>query len=177
MKLLEIKSEIEKPPRPWFQLFRLSVNRGAAKEWFGCEPFVEFVDGLGNADIWAMEFECGLRVGCEFLHLETGGTIRASEPNASHVQRHLRHWQAKMEPYPVGTFTDLDKATIQHFADRHPELLERHSYQLWRMGDDGNEMAIGEPTSFLDARCWQHDLESRKHKQIYWISKYAISED
>ncbi|TWT93257.1 hypothetical protein [Stieleria varia] len=171
MKLFDIETEGKKPARPWFQLFLLHVDRRTAREWFGTEPFVEFVQGLGDADIWAVKFDCGLTVGFEFLHLETGGSIRASEPNPSHVQRHFQNWKSKLEPYPASTFADLDAMTIDHYAERHPELLEPRSYQLWRQGDDGNEMPIGEPTSLLDAKCWQTELESHKHKQIYWVSK------
>ena len=170
MKTLDPEPILRSKERPWFELFLLDVPREVAAEWFGCRPHVASVDGLGDADYWIVEFDCGLKVGFEFLHHGKGGSVLATEPVAQHVARHLRHWRDQLHEYPPETF-ELDRnSMIEQFRDTMPELTELDSYQVWRQGDDGNEARVGFPTSRLDAECWRAELESHGHKQIYWIS-------
>lgn len=42
--------------------------------------------------------------------------------------------------------------------------------QVWRMGDDGNEMPVRYATSITDTRCITSELESRNHKQVFWYT-------
>ncbi len=171
MKTLDVVQMFESQNLPWFDLFQLDVDRKMAAEWFNTTPHVAWVDGLGDADYWAVEFDCGLKVAFEFLHYGYSASVSANEPVSQHVERHLRHWQDKLREYPKETF-ERDRALMfERFAAKMPELTELHKYQLWRQGDDGNQVAIGVPTSKRDATCWQAELESHKHKQIYWVSK------
>jgi hypothetical protein len=171
MKSLDVKPFIGSKDCPWFIVFQLDVDRHVAASWFSCAPHVEWVDGLGDADYWAVEFNCGLRVTFEFLHFGNGASVFASEPVPHHVQRHLSHWREFLNEYPPETF-ELDRTyMIQAFAVEMPQLMKLHSYQLWRQGDDGNQVKVGFPTSLQDATCWQAELESHKHKQIYWVSE------
>ena len=171
MKTLDVLSLWEDREIPWFHLFELNIDRQTAAQWFGTPAHEAWVDGLGDADFWAIEFDCGLKVGFEFLHCGYPASVSANVPVPQHVQRHLRHWQKELQEYPPEMF-ELDRAfMIERYAARIPELTELHSYQLWRQGDDGNQVIVGGPTSKQDALCWQAELESHKHKQIYWVSR------
>ncbi len=50
-------------------------------------------------------------------------------------------------------------------------LRELEAFQVWRQGDDGNQVKVGAPTTKRDADCWVAELESHHHKQIYWVSR------
>lgn len=163
MKILDVKPLLGSKERPWFNLFQLHVDRQSAAKWFAVEPHVAWVDGLGDADYWIIEFNCGLQVTFEFFHLGSGVFVYATEPVAQHVRRHLAHWRNELHEYPPEMF--------ELFATKMPELTELTKFQLWRQGDDGNQVKVGYLTSELDAKCWQAELESHKHKQIYWVSR------
>jgi hypothetical protein len=42
--------------------------------------------------------------------------------------------------------------------------------QVWRIDDNGNVFAVGEPASEHDARCLVQQYEERGHKQMYWVA-------
>jgi hypothetical protein len=170
MKPLDVRSILGNKERPWFDVCWLDVDRQAAALWFGCPPEVAWVDGLGDADYWAVEFDCGLRVAFEFLHHGPSACVFASEPVPEHVRRHLSHWRDHFHEYPAEAFARERKHFIESFAAQRPELTRLHDFQLWRQGDDGNPVKVGFATSELDAKCWQAELESHNHKQIYWVS-------
>lgn len=171
MKTLDVKSIFGNREFPWYDLFQLEVDRQTAAKWFNAPAHVDWVDGLGDADFWVIEFDCGLKVAFEFLHHGYPASVLANEPVAQHVKRHLRHWQNELREYSPETF-ERDRAfVLEHYSARIPELKELHSYQLWRQGDDGNQVSVGMPTTKKDAACWQAELESHKHKQIYWVSR------
>lgn len=169
MKTLDVAPILKSKVRPWFVVFQLNVDRQKAALWFNCAPHVDWVDGLGDADYWAVEFDCGLSVAFELLHYGNCGAVFATEPVPQHVQRHLRHWRDQLHEYPPETFEQDRTHMIQKFALQMPQLLRLHGYQLWRQGDDGNPIKVGFPTSEQDATCFQAELESHKHKQIYWV--------
>lgn len=171
MKVLAVEDVLDRKERPWFAVLELGIDRRGAAEWFGCEPHVAWMDGMGDADYWGVEFECGLKVVFEFLHCGRGARVLATEPVAQHVERHLKHWSDQLRRLPPQMFEGDRKEMIALFAETMPELREVASFQLWRQGDDGNEMKVGDPTSRLDAECWQSELESHKHKQTYWVTK------
>ena len=175
MKTLDVEQLFDSQDLPWFELFQLDVDRKLAAEWFNTAPHVAMVDGLGDADFWAVEFDCGLKVAFKFLHHGKPTLVAANEPVPQHVQRHLRHWQNNLRENPKEIIERDSKFMLERFAVKMPELTEFNKYQLWRQGDDGNQVRIGEPTSKRDATCWQAELESHKHKQIYWVSRITPS--
>lgn len=169
----EVKEIVRSRERPWFYVWFLNRRRTDITAWLNCDspPFVDYEDMLGDLDYWVVEFDCGLQVAFECPHhAETCGLL-ATEYAPQHVSRHLSHWGDDLEAIPDEAFAADREDMLLRFADSMPELIENRSYQLWRQGDDGNSMTIGEPTSNLDAKCWQAELESHKHKQIYWVSK------
>ena len=171
MKNLDAKTIIGSKERPWFDVFQLNIEREKAAHWLGCEPHVDSIDGLGDADYWAIEFDCGLKIAFEFPHNSEGTSVYATEPVAQHVGRHLSHWQCELHKYPPEMF-ELDRNNmIERFANDMPELTELDAFQVWRQGDDGNDIKVGLPTSRMNADCWQAELESHKHKQIYCVSR------
>lgn len=177
MKNLDVSKILGSKEYPWFILFELHVDRQSAAPWFSCPPHVDFVEGVDDADHWAVEFDCGLKVAFEFLHCNKSGIVYASQPVAQHVRRHLKHWQNALRELPPEDLEPERSYTIQQFANDMPELTRLNACQLWRQGDDGNQVKIGEPTSLQDATCWQAELESHKHKQIYWISRVESPSD
>lgn len=168
---LDAKTIIGNKSRPWFFVFHLNINRNKAYQWFKIEPHVAAEEGLGDADYWALEFECGLRVAFEFFHFSNGGIVYATEPVPQHVARHLSHWKTELNESAFEFFEPERTSMIERFGSEMPELKELNSFQLWRQGDDGNKMKVGFPTSRRDAECWAAELESHKHKQIYWVSR------
>lgn len=173
MKILDFRT-LSGKDRPWFELFQLKVSREEFSNWIKTAPVVDWVDGLGDADYWAIEFECGLQVGFEFLHgipptILPPGTVLATEWNAHHVRRHLNVWNAHLVEFASEVFDLERKWTFKHFPEYPLDPANQSHWQLMRMGDDCNPMPIGQPTSKLDAECWQAEFESRGHKQTYWV--------
>lgn len=171
MKALEF-SEIFAQRLPWFHLFELNVPRRSIAEWVGADSNEEWSDGLGNANHFAVEFDCGLIVAFECYDEGDAVFVVATEPAPQHVKRHLSHWDSNLENIfdCDGPMSDR-RVVLDSFLERMPHLLESNCYQLMRQGDDGNQFPIGEPTSKLDASCWMAELEARGHKQTYWIVK------
>jgi hypothetical protein len=50
------------------------------------------------------------------------------------------------------------------------EIESLRAFQVWRIDDNGNVFAVGEPTSERDARCLVQQYEARGHKQMYWVA-------
>lgn len=171
MRPLDVTKILGNKTRPWFHVFELTVNRQAASKFFTVDPVVADEPGSGNADYWAVEFDCGLRVGFEFFHSYEGASVYADLPCAQHARRHLRHWDRQLIEVPSDV-TELDRTSmIERFWQEIPELLDLDEYQVWRQGDDGNPVSVGFPTTRRDAECWVAELESSFHKQIYWITR------
>lgn len=165
-KPLDTAALIVDSTRPWFVVFYLQAPRPAVREWLHFPPHVSGENGLEDADYWAIEFPCGLQLLLESFPTGEGVCICANEFAHQHVARHLKHWAGQLRKGGH----DLEVAhTIGKFAD-HPDVRDMQAFQLWRQGDDGNAFPVGEPTSRRDAECWQAELESHKHKQIYWVS-------
>lgn len=173
MQPLDAKLLLESDDSPRFGVLRWQVNPSEDAEWFDHEPYRSLVEGAGEADYWAGEFDCGLQVIFENVNRCAFGTIYANEPVAEHVKRHFPRQKSRLLDLPSGMFQQEHEATISRFAAQFPGLLELKSFQVWRQGDDGNPMKIGEPTSKCDAQCRVAEFESHHHKQIYWVSRVA----
>lgn len=171
MKLVDPKTVFGCKDRPWFDLLQLHIGRDRFKQWIGYEPVVAWSDGLGEADYWIIEYDCGLLLGFEFIHALEGGHVCGTEPSENHAVRHLARWRQEISIYSEDLFKLEREWALEHFSSTVPSLRHQARCQVWRQGDDGNPMKIGYPTSELDAKCLVHELESRGHKQIYWIEK------
>lgn len=157
-----------------FHIAILRYDLVLAKSLLGEPTSHGCVDGLGDADYWAFEYPCGLRLLYEFIHpIGEGAAGYANAfgdlPEIAHGMRHL--------PFPKPALTpatlDDNSREIEAYSSREPwatPLTTLHSFQVWRQGDDGNEMPVGQPTTERDARCWVEELESHGHKQIYWYT-------
>lgn len=157
---------------PWFLLFTLEVPREELHDYLQAEPVVASEPGLGDADYWAIQFNCGLKVLFEAYHDSQDVMVAADLPSVQHVARHLQHWDKHLVDESDRFVEDHD-SMIQRFASEMPELNELKSYQVWRQGDDGNQVPIGSPTTKRDAECWVAEFESHRHKQIYWVSRVS----
>lgn len=154
-------------------LFVCNVSRHVAAEKLGPPMLTDWIDGLGNADFWAFEFPCGLKVAFEFYHLVPRGRLIADSPELDHILRHI--------PFSLAECVRIDDAALRAqlqgllsaFPERKSEIESLHSFQVWRQGDDGNPFHVGSPTSERDAKCWVRHLESLGHKQLYWYSPIA----
>jgi hypothetical protein len=180
MKTIDVTTILGKKDRPWFELFQLKVSRQEFRNWIKTDPVVDWVDGLGDADYFAIEFDCGLQVAFEFLHgippsILPPGTVLATEWNAHHVRRHLSIWNAQLVEFADDVFFREREWAFKHFPQLLLDPANQSRWQLMRMGDDGNPMAIGQPTSKPDAECWQAEFESRGHKQTYWVDQLQRS--
>ena len=167
MKILDSQSDAISKNKPWYAVFQLLRERDTVAEWFKSSPQVEWPIGRSYPDSWVVQFDCGLLVGFEF-GLHDGGAVFATEFSAQHILRHLNHWRKHMVEYPSDSHRK--HRSMRYFATSTLEGRNWRGYQLWRQGDDGNPVRIGDPTTRRDAMCWQAQLESHKHKQIYWVS-------
>ena len=154
---------------PWFNVCQLNVPREQAASFFETPPVVAEEPGLGFADYWGVQFDCGLKVGFEFFHDAVGAIVFADLPCAQHVRRHLRHWDRELTDDPPEMYAADRNSMIERFSAANPVLLELEDFQVWRQGDDGNQVKIGVPTTKRDAECWVAEFESHLHKQIYWV--------
>lgn len=127
-------------------------------------------DGLGEADFWGFEYCCGLQLVYERVEFLGKTRVCADAPELEHALRHM--------PFPRADCDVIGEAELEsalsHLKERYPArrgLLDSlRSFQVWRQGDDGNPVPVGEPTSERDARCWVQQLEALGHKQLYWYS-------
>jgi hypothetical protein len=169
MKLVDPRTVFGCKDRRWFDLLQIHISREKFERWTGSEPVVEWVDGLGNADYWIIEYDCGLQLGFEFVHSCDVGHVCAREPNVNHAVRHLENWRHEISVYPEDAFKRDREWALEHFGNTMHNLGRQACCQAWRQGDDGNPLTIGYPTSKLDANCLVRQLESRGQKQIYWV--------
>lgn len=168
---LDVTTILGNKSRPWFLVCLLSVKREEASGFFPVRPVVSNEPGLGDADYWAVQFNCGLKVAFEFFHLSEGASVYADLPCSQHVRRHFRHWDRKLVDISREMLEPDRTAMIERFSQQMPELLELEEYQVWRQGDDGNQVRVGVATTKRDAQCWVAELESHFHKQIYWVAR------
>lgn len=154
-----------------FHVCQLNVEREVARTYFGTAPQTVFVDGLGEADHWAVELKCGLVIAFQFVHQLEVGSVFADVPCVQHVRRHLKHWDDELVEVAGEQSSREHQVWIERLSPSNPMLLELTSHQVWRQGDDGNQVKIGSPTTLRDAECWVAEFESHHHKQIYWVSR------
>lgn len=170
MKRLDASKILGGKERPWFDVLWLFLDRRMAADWFQHEPLVAWEDGFGEADYWAVEFDCGLKLCFEFVHLEKVGRVLATEPVPQHAKRHLGHWRDQLQEIPPETF-ELDRSTmIERFAATMPELMQLRSHQVWCRDRNGNPAAVGEPTSERDALCWWTVLQRTEVQKEFWVT-------
>ena len=163
-----------------FHLANLTYDIEHARKMFGSSSYHDFVDGLGDADFWAFTYPCGMKLLYEFIHplvptADGIANVYGDLPEFAHAERHI--------PFPKNSIhqssPENNKREIEHFKTVEPwpaEISSLFSYQVWRQGDDGNEMPVGEPTSQRDAECWVRELDSHGHKQTYWYIELGPSD-
>jgi hypothetical protein len=144
------------------------------REMLGAPQKTGWVDGLGDADFWAFEFECGLQVVIECLHTfraKIGARVVADSPEIEHVQQHLSFLQEETRPISEDGLAEDVNRLVQYYPNRQQEIANLHAWQVWRIDDNGNVYKVGEPTSERAARCSVKQFEVRPHKQMYWCEK------
>lgn len=158
-----------------FHIARLTCDIGVLEGQFGPPQFRSFVDGLGDADYWAFLHPCGMRLAYEFIHPLNSDSrgianVLADLPELEHGRRHI--------PFPHDTIVSAGEsnaaelATLQKIEPWATALSTLAAFQVWRQGDDGNQIPVGLPTSERDAQCWVRELESHGHKQLYWYTSW-----
>ncbi len=150
----------------WFRVCALNIDLPTAKAWFEQEGRSFHETDLIERG-WTTQFECGLALILAFAEDGAAAQVYATEPIAQHAARHLRHWRLQLTELSAERHLEY----INRLAGNYPELQACEGFQLWRQGDDGNEMKIGYPTSERDVNCWQKELESHQHRQIYWSAR------
>ena len=158
---------------PWFWIRNSDCSREKLLEHLGPAHWSAPEDGqFYDVDFWVFEASCGLKI--MYSMLQGGpplGDVSTSLPEEDHFLRH-DPWARTHTISRIDDNIDVDHTSIirLHQAD-HPELESWREFQAYRMGDDGNAMPIGYLTSETDVKCLIAELESHKHKQIYWYSK------
>lgn len=128
-------------------------------------------EGLGEGDVWAFEYECGLQVVFQFMHHSDSGWVLADSPELEHVRRHIPFAQEDCVPIEEEVLKSELNFLLSESPQRQKEIDQLHSFQVWRQGDDGNRFPVGKPISERDARCWVQQFESLGHKQLYWYAQ------
>lgn len=160
-----------------FHIGLVKCSMESVHQVLGEPHFQEWVDGLGDGDYWAFEYPCGMQLGFLFIHalgrgsgLEApSGIVFGDLPEIQHGMRHV--------PFPSSCQTastlEANAKEIEAYSKnddpRAQQLGNLHAFQVWRQGDDGNEMPVGAPTTERDAKSWVQELESHGHKQMYWF--------
>lgn len=174
MQVLDVSKFLGSRERPMFSIAELRLKRTELRDLLGADPVVAEEPGWGLADYWATQYECGLKVFYEFYHDNSGsGIVYADMPCPQHVCRHLRLWEQQLHIFPDDMFALDRDSMITRFGKVMPELHQLNAYQVWRQGDDGNQVPVGYPTTQRDAQCWLSELEVSIHKQIYWVARCA----
>jgi hypothetical protein len=159
---------------PWFWIRDLDCSRDELLAHLGPPHWVTPEEGLlYDVNWWCFRAECGLRLSYSMMQDGSSGALTASLPESEHALRHDPWARSKSKPRE-DQYVDRDETElIQRFQREFPALGRLHDFQVWRMGDDGNAMPVGYPTSELDAQCLVAGFESHKyrHKQIYWYSE------
>jgi hypothetical protein len=169
-----LSSPVAFPAVPNFLLHLPNATCDSLKEKLGAPQVTEWVDGLGNADIWAFEFECGLQVALECLqssYVKHGARVVADSPEIEHVHRHLSFLNEESCPISEEGLADELKLLVKCYPNRQQEIANLHAWQVWRIDDNGNVFKVGEPTSERAARCAVKQFEVRPHKQMYWCER------
>ena len=158
---------------PWFWMRHIVCARDELVHHLGPPHWTVPEDGLiYDYHHWVFAAECGFRIWYSFSAAgPPEGVVNTSLPEDDHFLRH-DSWACTNTKRRDGIEfkTDIAKLIAYH-SKTYPEVNDLASFQVWRMGDDGNEMPVGFPTSAIDARCHVLELESHKHKQIYWCTR------
>ena len=119
---------------------------------------------------WAFRYECGLQLIFQ-LDVDNNQTrIIPDVPEIQHVALHLPFQRIRVTLISVPDFADQLELALQTHPHRQAEFDGLSIAQVWRQGDDGNQMPVDSPTSERAAKCRVAELESHKHKQIYWYT-------
>ena len=132
-----------------FHIANLTYNIDFARNLFGPSPFQDFVDGLGDADYWAFQYPCGMKLLYEFIHplgpkMAGYANVFGDIPEFEHGRRHIPFAKDTIEISTV----DTNKLEMAHCKVTEPwatKMATLDSFQVWRQGDDGNVMSVGGP--------------------------------
>lgn len=164
-----------------FHLATVTADIRLARRTLGPPQAHDFAGGLGDADYWAFMYPCGMKLLFELIlphteDVDTFANVYGDLPEFEHARRHI--------PFPRDAIalsnTDINRPEIDYLARIEPWatlMSEPHGFQVWRQGDDGNVMPVGDPTSRRDALCWLHELESHGHKQLFWYTPGALERE
>ena len=156
---------------PWFWVLDIALKRSEITEVLGPPHTMLPEDGTGDADWWAFQYPCGLRLLYGVTHETELAAASANLPQPEHAKRHVPFPQTACTVPATDVTAPNHEYTLHQFSTRIDELNHLRDFQVWRMGDDGNETKIGFPTSYTDGRCLVAEFESHHHKQIYWVSR------
>jgi hypothetical protein len=145
------------------------ISRLDAADILGPPMLTDWWDGLGMCDLWGFESPCGMKLAFQFFHSGKGGVILDS-PEIEHALRHIPFPSSVLSPMPIEVYSEVLTEIAKLEPQRRSEIDALKAFQVWRIDDNGNVFAVGEPTSERDARCLVQQYEARGHKQMYWVA-------
>ncbi len=126
-------------------------------------------NGQGLFDAYDLRFSCGLEVVLWRFHLGVRlQTIDpAIEPSVFEIhanERDLEH---------VAAHLGIEIESMQVWSDREGVGVARapRSFVVMRTDDNGNDAEVRRVTSRCEADALVRELESRGHKQSYWVAE------
>jgi hypothetical protein len=143
---------------------RCQMTRRALVEQLG-EPHYLEEPGLahGKYDLWACEFPCGLQVIITLLPSHTDCGARSPEDLPSEV------WLRSSDGDPGHLRCHLSLTEVEGWLGG--ERLGMPTWAVWRQDDNGIKAQVSIVTSRCEAERLRDELESRGHKQLYWIEQ------
>ena len=124
----------------------------------------------GPTERWAFRYDCGLQLiyQLDVYHEQT--LIIPDIPEIQHVALHLPFQRSRISLISDADLGEQIRLALKMYPQRKAEFDGLDVAQVWRQGDDGNQMPVDPPTSERAAKCRVAELESHKHKQIYWYT-------
>jgi len=124
----------------------------------------------GPIERWAFRYDCGLQLIYQLDIYDKQTLVIPDIPEIEHVARHLPFSTSRVTLMPDDELRDQVKLALSMYPDRETEFDALAVAQVWRQGDDGNEIPVGQCTSERSAKCHVAELESHGHKQTYWYT-------
>lgn len=155
-----------------FYVANVCLSREQFIEVLGPPQRTDWEDGLGPCDYWAFEFPCGLGLVFPYPHYAACGAIMVEDPDVHHAMRHSPFAREHCQTLDGFLREEMQRVALR-FPDRAAKFLTLQAFQVWRVDDNDNVFAVGDPVSESDAKCWIAELESHGHKQMFYYRPVA----
>ena len=145
---------------------------GELVELFGPPTGLHDPGDPGPMERWAFRYKCGLQLIYQLDAYNKQTVIFPDVPEIQHVALHLPFQRSRVTLIPESDLTEQLQFALKMHPQRQAEFNGLTVAQVWRQGDDGNQMPVDPPTSERAAKCRIEKFQTGqyKHKQSYWYT-------